>query len=321
MNGLMVFNNAEFGNVRTMEINGEPWFVGKDVCNVFGDSDHKRSLSRIDDEEKTLISVKDSYGRSQTAIAVNESGLYSLLFQMQPQKSNKKDEGAHNAPHVEERINKLRKFKHWVTSEILPTIRKTGTYSITQTKPDSYMIENPAERARRWAEEYEERLALEQKNTELSEQNDRLEADNKRLTPMAKYARDIFNKNTELISIDMVGRELGLNKSKLHMLLKEVGVICSNSGNSKNPKYVLSAKYSHLGETGHKYFMFKTYPHVEGRKDYPPILCVTEKGRGYIHKHFEKWVNEAYGDNWREVLWSKAQIERYNNSNISDDFV
>lgn len=300
MNELMVFNNAEFGNVRTMEINGEPWFVGKDVAVALGYSNPLKAIrDHVDNDDKT---VNDSFTVNGTnIILINESGVYSLIF------------GS--------KLPNAKKFKHWVTSEILPTIRKTGSYSITQTKPDSYMIENPAERARRWAEEYEERLALEQKNTELSEQNDRLEADNKRLTPMAKYARDIFNKNTELISIDMVGRELGLNKSKLHMLLKEVGVICSNSGNSKNPKYVLSAKYSHLGETGHKYFMFKTYPHVEGRKDYPPILCVTEKGRGYIHKHFEKWVNEAYGDNWREVLWSKAQIERYNNSNISDDFV
>lgn len=303
MNELMVFNNAEFGQVRTMEINGEPWFVGKDVAVALGYNKPENAIANhVDSEDKTstLIQGTGSNYKSK-AVIINESGLYSLI--------------------LSSKLDTAKKFKHWVTSEILPTIRKTGSYSITQTKPDSYMIENPAERARRWAEEYEEKLALEQKNTELSEQNDRLEADNKRLTPMAKYARDIFNKNTELISIDMVGRELGLNKSKLHMLLKEVGVICSNSGNSKNPKYVLSVKYSHLGETGHKYFMFKTYPHVEGRKDYPPILCVTEKGRGYIHKHFEKWVNEAYGDNWREVLWPKAQIERYNNSNISDDFV
>lgn len=302
MNELMVFNNAEFGNVRTMEINGEPWFVGKDVASALGYAKPRNAIAtHVDEEDKKDAPIRGDLGGTQEMTIINESGVYALIF------------GS--------KLPNAKKFKHWVTSEILPTIRKTGSYSITQTKTDSYMIENPAERARRWAEEYEERLALEQKNTELSEQNDRLEADNKRLTPMAKYARDIFNKNTELISIDMVGRELGLNKNKLHMLLKEVGVICSNSGNSKNPKYVLSANYSHLGETGHKYFMFKTYPHVEGRKDYPPILCVTEKGRGYIHKHFEKWVNEAYGDNWREVLWSKAQIERYNNSNISDDFV
>ena len=301
MNELMVFNNAEFGNVRTIEINGEPWFVGKDVAESLGYTNPTKAMQDHIDKEDLSFNETLKLSRQAGAWLINESGVYALIF------------GS--------KLPNARKFKHWVTSEILPTIRKTGSYSITQTKTDSYMIENPTERARRWAEEYEERLALEQKNTELLEQNDRLEADNKRLTPMAKYARDIFNKNTELISIDMVGRELGLNKSKLHMLLKEVGVICSNSGNSKNPKYVLSANYSHLGETGHKYFMFKIYPHVEGRKDYPPILCVTEKGRGYIHKHFEKWVNEAYGDNCREVLWSKAQIERYNNSNISDDFV
>lgn len=257
----MVFNNAEFGNVRTMEINGEPWFVGKDVCNVFGDSDHKRSLSRIDDEEKTLISVKDSYGRSQTAIAVNESGLYSLLFQMQPQKSNKKDEGAHNAPHVEERINKLRKFKHWVTSEILPTIRKTGTYSITQTKPDSYMIENPAERARRWAEEYEERLALECK---IAEQQ-----------PKVEYHDAVLNKSG-LMTTTAIAKDLGFKSAKqLNDLLKRDRVIYK-----KSDTYYLYADYEYLITEG--YCDYKSYKTENSSLS----LQWTEKGR--------KWLKERY---------------------------
>ena len=87
---------------------------------------------------------------------INESGLYALILG-----SEKLD---------------AKKFKHWVTSEVLPTIRRTGSYSIQQ-KQDSYMIENPAERARRWAEEYEEKLALEQK----IEQNE----------PLVEYASQI----------------------------------------------------------------------------------------------------------------------------------
>lgn len=154
MNELMVFNNAEFGQVRTMEIDGEPWFVGKDVAEALGYSNSSKAvLVHVDNEDKqfAMIDIAHSHfgnmpiGQSKTAI-INESGIYALIF------------GS--------KLPNAKKFKHWVTAEILPTIRKTGSYSIAQTKTDSYMIENPADRARRWAEEYEERLALECKIAE-----------------------------------------------------------------------------------------------------------------------------------------------------------
>lgn len=157
MNELMVFNNVEFGQVRTMEINGEPWFVGKDVAEALGYSNSSKAVSvHVDNEDKQFVMIDIAHshfgnmpiGQSKTAI-INESGVYALIF------------GS--------KLPNAKKFKHWVTSEILPTIRKTGSYSITQTKPDSYMIENPAERARRWAEEYEERLALECKIADSSQ--------------------------------------------------------------------------------------------------------------------------------------------------------
>ena len=110
------FNGSK---VRIVEKDGIHWFVAKDICKYFGDSDHKRSISRLDKDEISLAKVKDSLGRMQNATVVNEPGLYHLLFNFQPEQA---------APQVKERVEKIRKFKRWVTHEVLPSIRKTGAY-------------------------------------------------------------------------------------------------------------------------------------------------------------------------------------------------
>lgn len=148
MNEIKIFENEEFGKVRTIIKDGEPWFVGKDVATILGYSNGNRDIIRhVDDEDRIMLDSKTQYRfgielGQRGGWIINESGLYALILG-----SEKLD---------------AKKFKHWVTSEVLPTIRRTGSYLIQQ-KQDSYMIENPAERARRWAEEYEEKLALEQK--------------------------------------------------------------------------------------------------------------------------------------------------------------
>ena len=124
MNEIQIFNNPEFGSVRTSNINGEPWFVGKDVCEAFGDTNYRRSLSNIDDSDKGVSQIETPGGK-QNMVIINESGLYSLLFQMQPQKAKGVSQ---NETLIEERISKLHRFKHWVTSEVLPSIRKNGGY-------------------------------------------------------------------------------------------------------------------------------------------------------------------------------------------------
>ncbi len=121
---LLNFDNHD---VRIVYVNGKPFFVGKDICDYFGDTNHKRSLGRLDSDEKTLIPILDSIGRIQQITAVNESGLYSMLFNFQPEKA-RKDGGTHTAPHIQERIQKISSFKRWVTHEVLPAIRKTGGY-------------------------------------------------------------------------------------------------------------------------------------------------------------------------------------------------
>lgn len=120
MNDIQIFS-FESKQIRTVMIDGVLYFIGKDVCEYLGDKDHKRSLSRINEEDKVGATVPTP-GGNQTMIAVNESGLYSLLFNMQPQKGNGNDVIAI------QRYNKIRAFKHWVTSEVLPSIRKTGSF-------------------------------------------------------------------------------------------------------------------------------------------------------------------------------------------------
>lgn len=130
MNDLTVFNNAEFGSIRTVIINNEPWFVGKDIAEYFGDSNYRRSLARLDEDEKGVSQIATLGGIQQMTI-INESGLYSLMFYMQPQKAKGVSQ---NDTLINERIIKLKKFKRWVTSEVLPTIRKTGHYGNTPLK-------------------------------------------------------------------------------------------------------------------------------------------------------------------------------------------
>ena len=141
-NAIKIFENEEFGSVRTLVINGEPYFVGKDVAEILGYANTSKALiDHVDDEDKLNNETLSSLGQ-RGGWLINESGLYSLI--------------------LSSKLPNAKKFKRWVTSDVLPAIRKTGSYSI-QSKPDSYTIEDPAARARRWAEEYEEKKALEAK--------------------------------------------------------------------------------------------------------------------------------------------------------------
>lgn len=141
-NQMQVFQNSEFGEIRVLSIKGEPWFVGKDVAEKLGYSNTRDALSKhVDELDKSTVAIYDG-SQNRNVTVINESGLYSLI--------------------LSSKLPKAKEFKHWITSEVLPSIRRTGTYSL-QTKPDSYMIDDPIERAKRWIEEKEAYLALENK--------------------------------------------------------------------------------------------------------------------------------------------------------------
>lgn len=116
MNKVKIFNSEEFGAVRTVTINGEPWFVGKDVAEILGYSNTRKALAdHVDGEDKLDgVTIRDSIGREQSPVFINESGLYALIF------------GS--------KLESAQRFKHWVTSEVLPAIRKTGSYQAPQGK-------------------------------------------------------------------------------------------------------------------------------------------------------------------------------------------
>lgn len=223
MNEILIFNNPEFGQVRTVEVNGEPYFVGKDICMAFGDKNHNRSLGRVSDDDKVVVEITDSMGRKQSITAINESGLYSLLFAMQPQKANNGGVLDAYPIEVQQRIDKLHKFKHWVTHEVLPSIRKTGGYSLNQ-KPDSYMIDDPIERAKRWIEEAEERKALAAKVEE-----------NK---PLVVFANSVETAKTSILIGDLAkilkqnGVDIG--RKRLFAWLRDNGYLMKGNSTSKN---------------------------------------------------------------------------------------
>lgn len=128
MNEIKVFNNEEFGEIRTVTINNEPWFVGKDVAEILGYANASKAvLAHVDEEDKTflMLDIADSQnrnvsvGQSKTAL-INESGLYSLI--------------------LSSKLPTARKFKRWVTSEVLPSIRKNGGYIANQENLSSEQI-------------------------------------------------------------------------------------------------------------------------------------------------------------------------------------
>lgn len=120
MNELQVFKNQEFGQVRSLVIADEPWFIGKDVAEALG---YKRATKavqdRVDAVDKDEVPIQDSIGRMQKTPIINESGLYSLIFGSE--------------------LESAQKFKRWVTSEVLPALRKTGQYQVNELSGSELM--------------------------------------------------------------------------------------------------------------------------------------------------------------------------------------
>ena len=113
MNDLQIFKNEEFGEIRTVDIDGEIWFVGRDIASALGYSDARKAVtSHTDEDDRTNRPITDSLGRKQETTIINESGLYSLVL----------SSGLENA----------KKFKKWITSEVIPSIRKNGGYLANQ---------------------------------------------------------------------------------------------------------------------------------------------------------------------------------------------
>ena len=119
-NEIMTFCNGEFGQMRSLLIDDEPWFVGKDVARLLGYNKPLDAISRhVDEDDSVKHGLIDSMGRMQNAIFINESGLYSLI--------------------LSSKLLGAKRFKRWVTSDVLPTIRRHGLYAIDEVlaNPDT----------------------------------------------------------------------------------------------------------------------------------------------------------------------------------------
>lgn len=112
MNELQIFNNEEFGNIRTVTIDNEPWFVGKDVAEALGYAEPRSAVSKKVEECDRGVAEMETPSGKQKMTTINESGLYALIF------------GS--------KLESAKRFKYWVTSEVLPSIRKTGGYDMKQ---------------------------------------------------------------------------------------------------------------------------------------------------------------------------------------------
>lgn len=212
MNELRIFENPEFGEVRTVAIGGEYWFVGADVARALGYSKLNEAVrTNTREMDTTTAGVIDSIGRTQQMVVINESGLYDMIF--------------------ESRLPKARDFRHWVTSDVLPELRRTGSYSI-QSKPDSYTISDPVERAKRWIEEQEEN------RHEIQVRDDRITE----LEPKAMICDEMISSNM-LTSFRDAAYILGISQSQFTGWLEENGYVYRNADNMLRP----TEKYRNSG--------------------------------------------------------------------------
>lgn len=193
MNELQVFKNAEFGSVRTTVIDGEPFFVGKDVAEILGYSNSRDAISKHVDEEDKGVAKCDTLGGMQELTLINESGLYSLILRSQ--------------------LPKARQFKRWVTAEILPAIRRRGMYAIDE------ILENPdlaIEALTQLKEERRKRKALELTAAVQKQQI-------AELSPKASYY-DLILQNRNTVPVTQIAKDYGISGRKFNELLHDLGV-------------------------------------------------------------------------------------------------
>ena len=255
MNEVKIFNNPLFGEVRVFIVNNEPWFVGKDVALLLGYAKPENALStHVDDEEKTitLIQGTGSNYKSNTTI-INESGMYSLVF------------GS--------RLKTAKEFKRWVTSDVLPSIRKTGGYiATTQEDTPELIMARALQVAQATINKHQQ--MLEQANERIALQDTQL----KQQAPKVKYVDDVLQSVNTYTSTQM-SKELGLREAEqLHKMLKEKGVMFKQSG-----QWMLTAKYCEHGYTKPRTHQFTRN---DGSVGTSTTTVWTEKGRVFLHNMF-----------------------------------
>lgn len=240
---LQIYKNAELGSVRTAVIGVEPFFVGKDVAEILGYSNPQKALrDHVDEEDKTL---NDSFTVNGTkGVLINESGLYSLILRSQ--------------------LPKAQKFKRWVTSEILPSIRRHGMYATDEliANPDLAIAAFTALK-----EEREKRLALEEVAAVQKQQIAEMQ-------PKATYY-DVVLRCKDAVNISVIAKDYGWSAQKMNEYLHQKGIQYKQSD-----IWLLYQKYAGCGYT-------KTNTHIYedscGKEHTKVHTKWTQKGRLFIY--------------------------------------
>ena len=247
MDNLKIFENEQFGQVRVVEKDGESWFVAKDVCDILKHSNSRKAVNDMVDKQdvtKGYVPHPQSETKQMKVTIVNEAGLYSLIL-----RSN---------------LPQAKQFKRWITHEVIPSIRKTGQYIANK---DSYMIENPVERAQRWIEEELERqdlrLATQKQKQVIGE-----------LKPKADYTDKIL-KNKGLVTITQIAKDYGMSGREMNDLLHELCVQYKQSG-----QWLLYADYHSKGYTQSETFEITR---TDGSPDVVMNTKWTQKGRLFLY--------------------------------------
>jgi prophage antirepressor-like protein len=187
---LQVFENEEFGKVRVLEMDGQPWFVGKDVADILNYRNTRDALKKhVDEEDKADVAIHDgSQNRNMTVI--NESGLYSLI--------------------LSSKLPQAKKFKRWVTSEVLPSIRRHGAYITGET------LEKMLQSSEFTSELLNKLLAEREENTVLREH---IEA----LAPKARYY-DLILQSKNAVQVSVIAKDYGMTAVSFNRLLHDLGI-------------------------------------------------------------------------------------------------
>ncbi len=201
MNELKIFENAEFGQVRTVTIEGEIWFVGKDVATALGYAKARNAISaHVLDEDKKDAPIQGTPGGTQTMTIINESGLYALI--------------------LSSKLDSAKRFKHWATSKVLPAIRKHGMYAVDE------LLENPDIAIKAFTALKEER-----------DKNKALQKDIQRMKPKEVFADAVSASHTSILIGDLAkllkqnGYETG--QKRLFEQLRQEGYLIKG-GSSRN---------------------------------------------------------------------------------------
>ena len=250
MNELQIFENADFGSVRTLMINDAPYFVGKDVAEILGYANPRKAISDHVDEGDKGVTKCDTLGGIQDLTVINESGLYSLI--------------------LSSKMPNAKKFKHWVTAEVLPSIRKTGGYIVGQEQlTDAELMAKALMVAQKTIEaRTEEVKSLKMLNAVQQQQI-------AELNPKATYY-DLVLQCPDLISVTEIAKDYGNSAKWLNKILSENKVQYKQRG-----VWLLYQKYAEKGYTSTKKEPFIDAKGIQHTK---PHTYWTQKGRLFLYE-------------------------------------